>query len=357
MKRSERKQVVNSIISPYMTAKKDRTIHSQYVRIKPAKDGMIRTVLSPVVTETGRLASGESFLEPESTNLQNLSKKESYKDELYRVRDSFISAPGMSFMAFDLDKAEAVVVAFESEDWAFYNALISGADIHTDLAADSFHGGNTKSVTKHERQVCKNVTYASLYKAGIPRITRTINTDAAEIGKKLTEADVAVVYNMLMKVHPLEAWWDTVWDELLDPELHGGERWLENSLGFRRMFYNPDDHKLHKEAINFPPQSTVAGVIDNVMIESYETLDKPGECEILLQVHDELLFQVRDDKIDHYGAIILGLMETPFTARGREVYIPSGGMVGKRWDAYRGSSSEPLDPENKLGRMIGWDAH
>ncbi len=354
MKRSDRKAIVSTILTPYLKAKKDRTIISQYKRIKPAPDGMIRTVLSPVVTETGRLASGESFIDVHSTNLQNLSKKESYKDELYRVRDSFISAPGMSFVASDLDKAEAVVVAFESEDWEFYEALINGADIHTDLAADSYHGGNTKSVTYHERQVCKNVTYASFYMAGIPRITRTVNADSDYLGFKLTEDEVEIVYNTLLAVHPLEAWWQTVWDEAMDPDLYGGIRWLQNALGFRRMFYNPDDYKLHKELVNFPPQSTVAGVIDNCMTEAWNTLERPGVCEILLQVHDELIWQVRDDKLLQYVPEILGLMETPFEARGRSVYIPAGVKVGKRWDAYRGSENEPLDPTNQLGRMVAF---
>jgi len=354
VKRTERKAVVRSILTPYLTAKKDRTIESQYKRIAPAPDGVVRTVLSPVVTETGRLASGESFLDRFSTNLQNLSKKESYKDELYRVRDCFVSANGMSFVALDLDKAEAVIVAFESEDWAFYEALIRGEDIHTVLAADSFHGGNQKSVSKHERQICKNVTYASLYMAGIARITRTINADSDALGVKLTESQVEVVYKALLSAHPLEQWWANVWTELLDPDLYGGYRWLENALGFRRMFYNPDDHKLHKEAVNFPPQSTVAGVIDNAMIQAWEKWDEPGTCELLHQVHDELIFQVADDKLSLVVPELIALMETPFEARGREVYMPSGAVVGKRWDTFRGSDSEPLDPENSLGRMIAF---
>jgi len=355
MKRADRKAVVRSIIQPYLTAKKDRTITSQYERIAPAPDGMVRTVLSPVVTETGRLASGESFLDKYSTNLQNLSKKESYKDELYRVRDCFVAAVGMSFVALDLDKAEAVIVAMESEDWAFYEALIGGADIHTDLAADSFHEGNTKAVSKHERQVCKNVTYASLYMAGIPRITKTINSDSDSFGFKLTEDDVEKVYKVLLQIHPLEQWWNNVWVELNDPNLYGGYRWLQNALGFRRMFYNPDDHKLHKEAVNFPPQSTVAGVIDNAMIQAWETFDEPGVCELLHQVHDELIFQVRDDKLSLIVPELIGLMETPFECRGREVYMPSGAVVGKRWDAFRGADSEPLDPQNTLGRMVAFE--
>mgnify|MGYP003120651514 FL=1 len=57
MKRQERKDITRSIVEPYLTAKKDRTIIGQYKRAEPGEDEKLRTVLSPVVTETGRLAS------------------------------------------------------------------------------------------------------------------------------------------------------------------------------------------------------------------------------------------------------------------------------------------------------------
>lgn len=335
MKRSERAAVVASIIEPYLTAKKDRTIITQYERVRGDASSRIRTVLSPVVTETGRLASGESFVDPASTNLQNISKTQGFKDPLYQVRDCFIPDPGFVLMAFDLDKAEAVVAAFESEDWDFYEALIAGADIHTQLAADTFHQGNARSVTKGERQVCKAVTYASLYIAGIPTITRTINRDSEMLGFKVTEEEVGKVHSTLLRVHPLEAWWDRVWSDLFNPDLYGGRRWLENCFGFRRMFYNLDDHSLHKEAVNFFPQSTVAGIIDRAMISAWQSIVVPDECELLLQVHDELVFQCRPSLVPAYSERMIAAMTEPFMARGREVYIPSGCEVGERWGSMR----------------------
>lgn len=346
--RSERAQTAHDILSPYFTAKKDRTIIGQYKRISAGK-GRGRTVLSPVVTETGRLASGESFVDDDSTNLQNLSKKESYKDPLYRVRDCFIADPGMRLVASDLDKAEAVVVAFESGNWDFYDKLISGEDVHTWVAAHAYHGGNQRAVTKAERQRCKNVLYASLYLAGIPKITSTINADATSRADKLTQDDVQIVYDTIMDILELDTWWDHVWNELMDPELYGGVRWLENALGFRRLFYNPNKHKLHKEAVNFFPQSTVASIIDRVMIDWWEALDEPDGAELILQIHDELLWQIDDDLVDDYAPKILDLMQQPFMARGREVYIPAGLKAGHRWDEWRGPEGD--DPTNSLGRM------
>jgi DNA polymerase I len=353
LSRSDTKAVVAQLLRPYLTAKKDKTMMSQYERIAPdPMSGVVRTVLSPVVTETGRLASGESFVDNASTNLQNLSKKESYKDELYRVRDCFISRPGMSLLAFDFDKAEAVVMAFESDNWEFYDLLVSGEDVHRWVAANAYHGGNQKAVTTEERQRCKNVLYASLYMAGVRKITQTINADATSRADRLTEAEVQRVYDAIMSVLHLDIWWDRVWSELMDPSLYGGVRWLENALGFRRRFYNPVQHELHKEAVNFFPQSTVASRADTVMVQAFETLVKPGRCEFLLQVHDELIFEVADAAVPYYAKAIQALMEERFTARGREVFIPCGGAkAGKRWDTWRGPHEEKLDPSNHLQRM------
>lgn len=330
------------ILSLYLQAKKDATILAQYERIAPDSSGVVRTVLSPVVTETGRLASSKSFVDPASTNLQNLTKEEGYKDDLYRVRDCLISRPGMSLVALDYDKAEAVVVAFESRNWDFYERLVSGEDVHRWVAAVSYHGGNLKAVTESERQRCKTVFYASLYMAGIRTITRNINAAAKSKADRLTEKEVESVWKAIMGVLHLDKWWQSVWDELMDPNLYGGVRWLENALGFRRLFYNPDNHALWKEAVNFFPQSTVASKIDQALIEVCESLEEPGVCEFLLQVHDELVFQIRSDLATDYAAKIREIMQSSFPARGRSVYIPCGCKIGTRWEAAR-KGEDPTD--------------
>jgi DNA polymerase I len=352
--RSERASIVHSIVAPALLGKKDRTMRSQYERAEGGADGRLRTVLSPVVTSTGRLASGESFVDPASTNFQNFSKKPGYLDPLYRVRDCFIADPGMVLIASDLDKAEAVVMAFESQDWDLYQKFIDGEDIHTWVASHAYHGGNQKSVTTEQRNRCKNVLYASFYMAGIPKITSTINADARSRADRLTQDEVGRIYDTILSLIRLSEWWTDVLRELHDPNLYGGRRWLENCFGFRRMFYEPDPHKLHKLAVNFFPQSTVAKKIDEVMIAAFETLDQPGQCELLLQVHDELLFQVHEDKVHHYAPRIRSLMQAPFEARGREVFIPAGLEVGRRWEVWRGPK-DPDDPTNTLSRMSTYE--
>ena len=335
MKRQERKDITRLIVEPYLTAKKDRTIIGQYKRAEPGEDEKLRTVLSPVVTETGRLASSDSFVDPASTNMQNFSKRAGMKDPLYKVRDVFVSDPGMTLLASDLDKAEAVIVSFESKDWDFYDKLINGMDTHRWIASLAFHQGNEKAVSSHERSVCKNVYYASLYKGGVPTITRTVNQDADILGFKLTEAETATVLSTILEVTNLEPWWDEIMRELWDPKIAGGIRWLENCFKFRRRFYEPDKIRLENKAVNFKPQSTVANKIDEVMIITQEW-EEPGVFEFLLQVHDEVLYQVKDSKVKQYAGMVKEVMESEFMSQGRMVKITAGAEAGKCWSGLTG---------------------
>ena len=69
-----------------------------------------------------------------------------------------------------------------------------------------------------------------------------------------------------------------------------------------------------------------------------EEIDVDDECEMLLQVHDELLFQVREDLVHEKLGQIIRVMEKPFTVHGREIYIPASGKVGQQWGQMTGVS-------------------
>lgn len=325
MDRAERKALIASIVEPYLDAKKDSTMLGVYKRIKPArKDGKIRTALSNVTTETSRLASSATFLYPHSTNLQNLPKLMAMIDELYQVRDCIIADPGFKLCAFDYDKAEMVAVSCYMKDWTYYEKLITGADVHRELAAQV--GGIKESeVSDSLRQMCKAVVYASNYLATVPTVTRTINANSDLTGVRVTEKQVAKIQGVYFDAHPLKAWWQEVERDLK------ARGYLTNALGFKRYFFNPNPHDRHKEGCAFLPQSTVAQLINRSMTKIYNELDRDGEVELLMQVHDELLFQIREDLIAETAPKIRDIMQEPFHIHGREVYIPTGGKVGDSW--------------------------
>lgn len=328
MNRKERKATVNSIVDPYIGAKKDRTMAGIYKRVKPCPDGRNRSVLSGSGTETGRLSSSESIVDPGSTNQQNLPNITAMDDELYQVRDCIVPDEGMLLLGVDYDKAEAVCVAAYSRDWEFYERLVAGEDVH------SWHAGHFFGVQEWidgakadyiERSVSKNTTYASNYMAGIPTIVATVNKRADKIGRRVSRDEIERIYRIYFGLHPLKRWWNEVSEDLI---VTGS---LENAFGFKRFFYNPDFHRRLKEALAFLPQSTVASNINRSLIRVWEDLDSPGDVELLLQVHDELLLQVREDRVENTYQRIRSIMEEPFSIHGREVYIPASGKVGTCW--------------------------
>lgn len=328
MKTAERKALIREIVEPYLRAKKDRTIQGIYKRVKPCSDGKVRTVLSASGTETGRLSSSESIVDDGSTNLQNLPNLTSLDDELYRVRDCMVADEGMTLLAIDYDKAEAICAAVYMRDWDFYEKLIAGEDVH------SWHAGHFFSVPewtqgvkagKVERQVAKNATYASNYMASIPTILGTVNRQADKIGRKVSREEIERIHRIYLDLHPLSQWWTETSETLTT------RGWLENAFGFKRFFYEPDPHKRLKEALAFLPQSTVASNINRSLIQVWHDLDSPGDVELLLQVHDELLFQVREGVVGDAYHRIKAIMERPFMVHGREVFIPASGKVGACW--------------------------
>lgn len=234
----------------------------------------------------------------------------------------------MKLLAVDFDSAESVCLAAYSKDWAFYDKLLAGEDVHSWHAGYFFDRDDWKNGARAdhvERQVSKNATFASNYMATVFTITQTVNKQVESGGHKVTQAEITDINRMYLNLHPLRRYWSDTADTLRTK----GE--LTNVFGFRRKFFEPDFHKRLKEALAFYPQSTVACNINRSMEEIDREVDVDGECEFLLQVHDELLFQVREDLVHEKLKKIINIMEKPFTVHGREVFIPASGKAGYRW--------------------------
>lgn len=316
-----RRAVAKAVVEPLLAGKKDRTIKSIYERSAPGSDGKVRTILAPR-TASGRLASGESVVDESSTNLQNLPKRVARMDPLYRVREVFVPEEGMVFAAVDYRNAEGILCAAYSTDWAFYDQMMAGEDVHTMHAKAYFGTG----ITKLHRDIAKTIHYASLYMASPETITRSLNREAEYFGRTFTVNEVAGIRAKFLQLHPLEQWWQNVRAEL---DRNGG--WLRNAFGFRRVFHDPDLHNRLKDGLSFFPQSTVSCLMNDSLPAVY-ALDTPGTLELLHQIHDELLFQVHPDAVDQLRATVTPLLERRFTIGDRDdVYVPVEWSVGETW--------------------------
>lgn len=319
---TDRKAVVRAVVQPLLEGKRDRTVLSFYARTSPGSDGRVRTILAPR-TSSFRLASSESDTDEASTNLQNQPKKVARMDELYRVRDLFVADEDMVLLAGDFRNAEGILCAAYSLDWDFYDQMMNEMDVHTMHAQYYF---KTEEISPLQRDIAKMIHYASLYMAGAETITRNVNRDSDKFGRTFTIEEVADIRAMFLSLHTLEQWWHDVKNLL---KLNGG--WLRNALGARRVFHDPDDHNRLKDGLSFFPQSTVACLMNNAMTETHRRFDKPGKQELLLQIHDEMLWQTHRDNAEALARSITPYMERTFKIEGREVYVPVEWKVGNPW--------------------------
>ena len=327
----ERKEIARTLIEPLLKAKRDHSLVKIYDRIAPGPNGRSHTTLSPD-TSTFRFSSGESDLFPNSTNWQNIPKKVTALDPLYKARDCVIADEGHTLIAVDYSGAEAVLAAAYSRDWEFLDKLLAGADVHAEHAQlfnnvskedwDA-RGGKSDPQLGSLRNVAKNVTYASLYMASPFRITETINKDSHITGIRITQDEVIQARNVLLQLHPLERWWE---ETRLELEQTGGV--TRNCFGYRRVFRDPDSHGRLKDALSNYPQSTVAWLMNQTILTLEHT---PFPGELLLQIHDELFFQCPTHQTEELRAIVSPLMLQPFTIKGRELYIPIEWKAGERW--------------------------
>lgn len=322
----ERRASARSIVAPLLGAKRDHTARTGYERVAPGPDGRIRTVLSPVGTSTFRQSSSASPLFSASTNLQNMMKKIARLDEFYQLRDCFLPDEGKVLVAGDYSSAEAVLVAAYSQDWLFYEKLVSNVDIHTEHAQHFF---DVETPTPFQRDIAKTLTYASFYGASPFTLTERINKDSDTTGIRVTVEEVTRLRAILLQLHPLERWWAATREELAKS---GGV--LRNCFGFRRVFREPDPDYRLKDGLAFYPQSTVAWLINWIIADLYKA-PAPFSEALLLQVHDELLFQSHPEIVAILVQRLTPLYERPFVIHGHKVYIPVEWKTGASWGQMR----------------------
>lgn len=272
-------------------------------------------------TTTGRMASQEP-------NLQNIPTK----TELGRaIRNGFISEKGFSLVAFDYSQIELRVAALLSEDEKLISIFKNGDDVHNAVASVVFEVPMDK-VDKEMRRRAKVINFGILYGMGVNSLTKALGTKRAEAQK---------FYNEYFEKFPQLA-------EYID-----GVKSDTKELGYtktyfgRRRYFEGIKSKVpfiramaERMAINAPIQGTNADMIKIAMgrIDDYIRKNKLyNDVFVLLQVHDELIFEIREDLIKKVAPEIEKIMENIIPleeARGVkfEVHISVGDDWGQLKD-------------------------
>jgi DNA polymerase-1 len=253
--------------------------------------GRIHTSFNQTVAATGRLASSDP-------NLQNIPIRTEMGAE---IRRGFIPAEGMRFVAADYSQIELRILAHYSGDEAFVEAFRAGADIHRQTAGIIF-GVPTAEVSKEMRDRAKTVNFAVIYGIGPFALGRQLGMSTAE-AKEFIEAYFQRFPGVRRYL-----------DEQMEKARQTG--YVETLTGRRRYIPEINARNFNirsfgeRAATNAPIQGTAADLIKIAMIQIQKDLDgRTDGTKMLLQVHDELLFEVPEANVPEVQALVRDRME------------------------------------------------
>lgn len=259
---------------------------STYVDTLPtlvAKDGRLHAEFLQAGTTTGRMASQEP-------NLQNIPVKTEYGR---RIRNAFIAEKGNVLVALDYSQIELRIAAIISKDEKLLSVFREGGDIHTAVAAQVF-GVASENVDKEMRRQAKVINFGILYGMGV-------NALRANLGGETTQKEARAFYDTYFAQYARLAQW--IDNTKADASRLG---YTQTLFGRRRYFEGITSHLPHikaaaeRMAINAPVQGTSADIIKKAMVEIYAYLHKnklEKKVKLVLQVHDELVFEMEESEV------------------------------------------------------------
>lgn len=333
------KPIARELLFALLKTAKDSTFRSTYERLTPGEDGCIHSVFSPAGTETGRMSSSGTFLEP-STNLQNISLKFAKLDPLYAVKDVIIAPPGRLLGEADLSQAEARVAAWMANDPLAMRQYLDGIDRYWYLAAGAFYDDPTyprdpeNPAHKTQRDVGKMGLLAFQYgisaRTWMQQTNHSADLTGVTVDMKTAERVDGAFHELWPRYRP---WWAATLDEVLT------KGYLRNPFGRRRDFFARTDTEaslaaLRREAVAFMPQSTIADLLNQRLQRLYAQHD-PALLWLHAQVHDAIIFSCGlRDQMRAVRVVKETLEADPLVINGSICPIPAEVKIGAgAWSA------------------------
>jgi DNA polymerase-1 len=283
------------IVAKVLEYREVTKLKNTYIDVIPklvGNDGRLRTVFNQTATATGRLSST-------NPNLQNIP----VRTELgRRVRRAFVAPPSRILLAADYSQIELRIMAHLSGDEAMREAFLRGDDIHDVTARGIFGVPPDEPVSPNQRRVAKSVNFGLLYGMSDFGLAQRLEIDRTE-ARAMTDAYFA----RFPRVHE----WTVA--NLEFGREHG---YVETLLGRRR--YMPDlrtrNYALRsaaeREATNAPMQGSAADLMKLAMVRVDAALAREGlAAEMLLQIHDELIFEADAATIEATAGLVRREME------------------------------------------------
>jgi len=254
--------------------------------------GRIHTSYNQTVASTGRLSSSDP-------NLQNIPVR---GERGQQFRASFVPAPGHIFLGADYSQIELRILAHLSQDPAMIETFRRGGDVHTETA-DRVFGQSTSLFEEERRRRAKIINFSIIY-----------GTSAFSLAKELStsNADAQTFIDLYFEKYPkvrefLEACVQTAHDRGYSETLFGRKRPVPELRQANKITQQAG----RRIALNTPIQGTAADLIKKAMIDIWKELRRLKlKSRMIIQVHDELIFEVPKEECDTMEALVKEKMET-----------------------------------------------
>lgn len=254
--------------------------------------GRVHTSYHQAVTATGRLSSADP-------NLQNIPVR---NEEGRRIRQAFVAAKGYRIVAADYSQIELRIMAHLSQDKGLLDAFAQGEDIHRATASEVF-GVPLDKVSGEQRRSAKAINFGLIYGMSAFGLSRQLNIGAGEAKKymDLYFERYPGVLRYMENTRQLAA------NKGYVETLEGRRLWLpdiKSGNAIRRK-------AAERAAINAPMQGTAADIIKRAMIAVDAWLEQQSDdaVRMIMQVHDELVFEVKAEAVEEASQKIQALME------------------------------------------------
>lgn len=276
-----------------------------------AKTGRVHTSYHQAVAATGRLSSS-------NPNLQNIPVRSA---EGRRIRQAFVAPEGYTIVAADYSQIELRIMAHLSGDAGLLDAFSKGEDIHKATAAEVF-AVNLEQVTADLRRSAKAINFGLIYGMSAFGLAKQLG-----LGRNQAQEYIDLYFSRYPGVK-----------QYMDDtrELAKEQGYVETLWG--RRLYLPEIHSKNaarrqyaeRTAINAPMQGSAADIIKLAMIAADAWLqEQQTDAKMIMQVHDELVFEIAHDKVEDYSTIIRRLMSGAATL---DVPLLVDIGVGINWD-------------------------
>ncbi|MDM7859358.1 DNA polymerase I [Alteromonas sp. ASW11-36] len=276
------------------------------------RTGRVHTSYHQAITATGRLSSTDP-------NLQNIPIR---TPEGRRVRQAFVPREGFVIVAADYSQIELRIMAHLSEDKGLQTAFASGRDVHAATAAEVF-GVSLDEVTTDQRRSAKAINFGLIYGMSAFGLAKQLNIPR----------------------HEAQQYMDTYFErypgvlQYMEDTREAAKQSGYVSTVFGRRLYLPDIKSSNgarrkgaeRAAINAPMQGTAADIIKLAMIavDEWVSAQPDDSVYMIMQVHDELVFEIKEQFVDKYVQEITKIMETAVSL-SVPLIVEAG--VGSNWD-------------------------